>query len=102
MVAFVRAKESVFQHISDYTIMDAVVRGAYVSLYYLYAKIKGLCCLSPSKTGFSFFLCTITACHMPILCRRSDGKESNCVHFLEENTAYMGKWNLQEWVGGAT
>ena len=28
--------------------------------------------------------CTRPACHMPMLWRRSDGRESNCVHFLEE------------------
>ena len=44
----------------------------------------GLCCLSRAKTGLSLLECTAPKFHMQILQRRSDGMESNCVQFLEE------------------
>ena len=39
--------------------------------------------MSFAKTGFSLLQCTRLACHMQMLRRRSDGRESNCVKILE-------------------
>ena len=59
----------------------------------------GLCCVSRAKTGLSFLECTTPKFHMQILQRRSDGRESNCVQFLEEQELLVGKVEAYRLVG---
>ena len=58
-----------------------------------------LCCVSIANTGLSLLQCKIPVCHIPMLLRRSDGRESNFVQFLEKQDFLVGQVEASR-VGG--
>ena len=86
----VRGKAYFCPRIFNAVIMSLVVKGELFEVISIDVQRNGWCFVSRTKTGFSLLWYTRPACHMPILRRSSNGRESNCVQFFEEQEFLVG------------